>query len=386
MLKRFLKMCPRSLFNLAIKLALGVSFLTISPQGSPSWLAAQDPSDSGSEGNQSRAQEADHWNREGLRLFREGRYTQAAEAFEKVYRLFPNIPDVVYNLGLAYQRVGKFEESIPPLEKSVTLRPEDTAVRRALGVSLLRVNRLREAADQLEKSLHSDRNSVDGLYFLAMAYYLLKEPDRAEECLRWMSERNPDSALLHLRTGNALRVNRRYQDALAELKKAVALDPELLDVHLELGLTYIGLKDGVPAQAAFAEEIRRHPGSAEAHLTLGELYLVVKRDYPRAIEKIRQAEELGIEAIRVEFDLGDAYMRLGQLGEAQQHLEQAVKLDPMHRRAQYLLARVYQRQGKKAQAQKRFKIAQSLAKQELGDLKRSFRAMVEAAEDSEKTR
>ena len=345
--------------------------------------ASEEPSTSNREQALARAQEADHWNREGLRLFAEGRFAQAGEAFEKVYQLFPDVPDVSFNLGLAYKGAGKFEESIGPLEKAVMLRPEDAEVRLALGVSLLNVNRLREGAEQLEKSLESDPSSVNGLYFLAKAYYLLKEPDRAEQCLRWMFERNPDSALLHLRTGSVLRISGRYKDALERLNKAAALDPNLQDLHLELGLAYMGIKDGVAAQAALKEEIRRHPGSAEAHLALGELFLLVKRDYQRAIESIRQAQELGRESGRIELDLGEAYMRLGQREEAEQHLEQAVQLDPQQRRAHYLLATVYQRQGKQVQAQEHFKIANSLGQQKFGDVTRSFRSMVEASKNPE---
>ena len=222
-----------------------------------------------------RAEQADQWNNEGLRFFAEGRFAEAAEAFEKVYELFPNVPDVGYNLGLAYQQAGKYELSIEPLQRSLTHRPGDPAAFRALGVSLLYLNRLRQGADQLEKSLQADPKNVDTLYHLALAYYGLKEFDRAEECLRWMFDRNPDSALLHLRTANAHRINRRYQEALAELLKALALDPNLPSLYLELGLTYIGLKNGALAQVALEEEVRRHPGSAEALLTLGELFLVV---------------------------------------------------------------------------------------------------------------
>ncbi len=328
-----------------------------------------------------RAEQADQWSNEGLRLFAEGRFAEAADAFQKVYELFPNAPDVGYNLGLAYQQAGEFEPSLEPLQRSLSRRPGDPAVLRALGVSLLYMNRLREGADQLEKSLQADPKNVDTLYHLALAYYGLKEFDRAEECLRWMFERNPDSALLHLRTANAHRINRRYQEALAELQKALPLDPNLPSLYLELGLTYIGLKNGAAALAALEEEVRRHPGSAEAHLTLGELFLVVNHDYARALELIRRAQELGIAPVRAEYDLGDAYLRLNQFDEAEGHLEQVVKLDPKHRRAHYLLAKVCQRRGKDGRAQAEFALAESLAQLEHADLENSFRTMVEAGEN-----
>src|SRR2546425_3484153 len=329
-----------------------------------------------------KAEQADRWNNQGLHLFAEGRFAEAAEVFQKVYELFPDVPDVGYNLGLSYQQAGKYELSLEPLQRSLTHRPGDPAAFRALGVSLLYLSRFREGADQLEKSLQVDPKNVDTLYHLALAYYGLKEFDRAEECLRWMFDRNPDSALLHLRTANAHRINRRYQEALAELLKALALDPNLPSLYLELGLTYIGLKNGTAAQAALEEEVRRHPGSAEALLTLGELFLVVNHDYARALERIRRSQELGIAPVRAEYDLGDAYFRLSQFDEAEGHLEQAVKLDPKHRRAHYLLAKVYQRRRKDDRGQAEFAVAESLAKPEHADLENSFRTMVEAGEGS----
>ena len=362
-------------------LLLGLHCLTIAatllgtPQGGPKKSA-------GPEQRGVQAREADRWNQEGLRLFSEGRFVEAASAFQKVYELFPGVPDVGYNLGLAYQRAGRYEESLGPLQKSSSLKPGDPAVQRALGVSLLNVNRLREGAELLERSLAGDPTNVDTLYYLALAYYDLKDFDRAEERLRWMFERNPDSALLHLRTGNAHRINRRYQEALTELQKAQALDPNLPSLYLELGLTYIGLKDAAAAQTALEKEVRRHPGSAEAHLTLGELFLVVKHDYARALESVQRAQELGIEPVRAEFDLGDSYFRLNRLDDAERHLEQAIKLDPKHRRAHYLLAQVYRRQGIDSKAREQFAVAESLRKQEQTQLVTSFRAMVEGDESA----
>jgi len=188
---------------------------------------------------------------------------------------------------------------------------------------------------------------------------------------------------LHLRTGNARRINRQYPEALAELKKAVALDPNLPGLYLELGLTYIGLKDTAAAQAALEEEIRRHSGSAEARLTLGELFLILRHDYSKALENIRQAQRLGIQPARAEFDFGEAYMRLNQIDLAEKHLKLTVKLDSQHRRAHYLLAKVYQRQGKKGLARKEFAIAESIEKQEQAKLNTSFRSMIEGKESKE---
>jgi tetratricopeptide (TPR) repeat protein len=361
-------------------LLLGICILFVSAASVTAQEAPATGRELSPEQKRLRSQEADRWNEQGRRSFAEGRFTEAAQAFEKVYELYPNVPDVGYNLGLALQRAGKYEESIAPLQKSLAGRPGDPGVERALGVSLLSLNRGQEALEQLLKSLEGDPRNVDTLYYLALAYYHRRDFDRAERCLGWMFDRNPDSALLHLRTANAHRINGRYQEALADLKKAETLDPDVPTLYLEFGLTYIGLKNGTAARDAIQEEIRRHPGSAEAYLTLGELFLLVERDYHRAKESIQKAQQLGIAPVRAEFDLGDLCFRMNQLDEAEGHLERAVKMDRNHRRAHYLLARVYQRQGKMKSAEEHFAVAGLLNKQEQAELSTSFREMVETGE------
>src|SRR5438093_1186058 len=199
-----------------------------------------------------KAEQADRWNNQGLHLFAEGRFAEAAEVFQKVYELFPDVPDVGYNLGLAYQQAGKYELSLEPLQRSLTHRPGDPAVLRALGVSLLHLNRLREGADQLEKSIQADPKNVDTLYNLALAYYGLKEFDRAEVCLRWMFERNPDSALLHLRLN-------QLDQAEAHLRRAIVLDPNHRRGHYLLGkvLQRQGKSSGAREQFALAEFLQK---------------------------------------------------------------------------------------------------------------------------------
>jgi tetratricopeptide (TPR) repeat protein len=373
-------MKPRMAFQSLVGILLSLSVLFMSPADLTAQAAPASGPEPNSEHSKLRSQEADRWNEQGLRLFAEGRFTEAAHAFEKVYEIYPNLPDVGYNLGLALQRAGKDEESIAPLQKSLATRPGDPGAERALGVSLLNLNRGQEGLEHLLKSLQGDPRNVDTLYYLALAYYGRREFDRAEQCLQWMFERNSDSALLHLRTANAHRINKRYQDALAELKKAEALDPNVPTLYLEFGLTYIGLKNGPAAGDAIQEEIRRHPGSAEAYLTLGELFLLVEHDYPRAKENIQKAQQFGIAPARAEFDLGDLCFRMNQLEDAAEHLERAVRLNPKDRRAHYLLAKVYQRQGKMKFAEEHFAIAETLNKQERAELSKNFREMFETGE------
>jgi Flp pilus assembly protein TadD len=64
-------------------------------------------------------------------------------------------------------------------------------------------------------------------------------------------------------------------------------------------------------------------------------------------------------------DLGDAYLRLRELAPAEQALQRAIQCDARERRrCHYLLGVTYQREGKKAEADREFATAQKLTAEE----------------------
>src|SRR5881396_99850 len=58
---------------------------------------------------------------------------------------------------------------------------------------------------------------------------------RVEEALRWMEERQPDSALLHVFKGDVLAARKLTAEALTEYRKALEIDPRWPDIHLLTG-------------------------------------------------------------------------------------------------------------------------------------------------------
>jgi tetratricopeptide (TPR) repeat protein len=61
-----------------------------------------------------------------------------------------------------------------------------------------------------------------------------------------------------------------HQDeAIADLRRATQLDPENPDLHQELGITFLLLKDWERARVEYLEAIRHDPSEAESHNGLG---------------------------------------------------------------------------------------------------------------------
>ncbi|MGB4845137.1 MAG: tetratricopeptide repeat protein [Ferruginibacter sp.] len=74
-------------------------------------------------------------------------------------------------------------------------------------------------------------------------------------------------------------------------------------------------------------------------------------DAAYAVEKLKQATDTRrFKDAKVMTDLGDAYRKLGDGGNAQLSYEEALKMDPSYARAKFRLGRIYQSQGRAQEA------------------------------------
>jgi tetratricopeptide (TPR) repeat protein len=69
-------------------------------------------------------------------------------------------------------------------------------------------------------------------------------------------------------------------EAIADLRRATLLDPENADLHRELGITFLLLRDWERARVEYLEAIKHDPGEAESYNGLG--YALDKLGDPKA--------------------------------------------------------------------------------------------------------
>ena len=168
------------------------------------------------------------------------------------------------------------------------------------------------------------------------------------------------------RTG-ALREN--YQTAQQLFERAVALDPDfalaraaLSEVH---GRTYWIGHDRSPARLARQREeaeaaLRLAPDLPQAHLAMGLVHSIGRRDYRRALHEMQiAARGLPNDAALITL-LGSVHRRLGNWDAAVAAFEQAIRLDPRRAPALYFLGQTYQVTRRHADAARTFDRALSL--------------------------
>lgn len=336
-----------------------------------------------------RARQANAWNKQGMAFYSTGNYYAAAQAFRRVYSLYPDNPDVAFNYGIALQTLGRFESALAPLLKGISARPEDSAAHLSLGVCYLGLGRFPEGVVALEESLRGDPSNIQALFYLAIAYHKLNRDADANERLRWMAERNPQSPLTYLYTARALRMASKFTEAEEVILKSLELDPRSAEAYFERGCIERLLSHPEEAAKAFQEALRIHPEMPNAYIELGEVTLDNRIDPDAAMWYFRKALELNPDDARGLFDLGDCYLKKHEMEEAQKALEHAIEIDSHLSRAHYLLGSILQRQGRNEEASREFAQARALGKQEHDPPIRDFQTPLapekESAESSMKT-
>ncbi|RPH54966.1 MAG: sulfotransferase family protein [Lysobacterales bacterium] len=147
--------------------------------------------------------------------------------------------------------------------------------------------------------------------------------------------------------GIALGANRRGEEAVAALRRAVQMKPDMPDAWRALGDHLTALGDTSGADDAYAQHIRystRDPRLMEAALALCENRIAVAEATLRAHLKQHPTD---VAAIRM---LAEVAARLGRYADAEVLLERALELAPSFAPARMNYAFVLHRSGKAEQA------------------------------------
>jgi tetratricopeptide (TPR) repeat protein len=156
----------------------------------------------------------ERWNDYGIGLLLQGDLRGAEAAFLKVTEMDPDYADGWVNVGRARAQEGRMDE----------------------------------AAEVLRQALEVDSDLASAHFFLAMALKTSGDYDGALEHLRTAAAQYPRDRVVRNQIGRVLFLQRQYPEAIAELQKVLAVDPEDLQAHYTLMLASQGAGDAERAR------------------------------------------------------------------------------------------------------------------------------------------
>jgi tetratricopeptide (TPR) repeat protein len=303
-----------------------------------------------------------------------GRFAAAAREAQLALKLKPTLMNAHYFLGVSLAESGYCRQALPYLEKDF-LRVRDSRLKRTIGTDALRcsmaLNDVSKALDYYRVLSREFPSDPELLYLTAHLF-----SDLSAQASQRLMATAPGSYQFHRMNAEVLEIQGKLQDAIAEYRKVLNLDPHVTDVHYEIGDIMLKQSHDLAtlreARKEFEAELQIDPGNAAAEFQLGKI-AGITRDWKDAIAHFGNAARLDPDMVPALVALGQAYASAGRVEDAVAPLKRATELDPQNVDAHYRLSVVYRRLGRNQEADREL-AAYKKANETLLKLKQEIRA------------
>jgi tetratricopeptide (TPR) repeat protein len=209
---------------------------------------------------------------QGATAFQNGLYDTAEKDLKLAIQTDPTYDIAHYNLGKVYQKQRKWDRAIEAFEAATQRAPGNANYFYDLGEMYYEARQLDRAEGALKKAAELDPNLFKAHWRLGMTYLALERPKDADAALRKAIDSNPRLdkpfvALGHLYLdydaakeaagvfaecvraneisaecynghGLALKEMKQFEQATAQFKKALEIEPQLTTAIYNTGMTY----------------------------------------------------------------------------------------------------------------------------------------------------
>jgi tetratricopeptide (TPR) repeat protein len=159
------------------------------------------------------------------------------------------------------------------------------------------------------------------------AYYERNDPDRAVEFNELLVKMYPADKRTHFRLGVFFRILEDNDRAIAEQKRALAIDENFAPSYLELGYVNLYSERYAEAEEAFRNCIRLLPDQPNPYDSMGELYSRMGK-FEEAIGYFTQALEKSPEFTDSQLKIGTNLVFLGRYDEGREAVQKAIEMEP----------------------------------------------------------
>ena len=192
--------------------------------------------------------------------------------------------------------------------------------------------------------LEGNPGSVEHLRLLGHALMKQARHPEAEQVARQAIALKPDLPQLHEDLGSILAIQQRFEEAIPCFQRAIQLEPRLPLAHKKLAEALAAVGRGRESDAAFEEFFEQDADKGKVALALGHLRSGRKED---ALETLRTALRESPDNVDALHYLAQIYFRYKErLGDAEALLRRATSLAPGHVAAWMLLGAVLHEAGR----------------------------------------
>ena len=250
-----------------------------------------------------------------------------------------SLPQIVQALSLIHISQSRLESREPPgakrrewffEERSYRIKMRAAARMAALMALSLGGTVPAGFAQSTTRSIvrAEDPAEAEGRATIAKAEAAMERKDFAgavQICADFL-DKNPDNAAVHFQLGYAYTALGKSDDAEAEYRSAIELDPKMGPAYLNLGLTLLD-SDPEEAVSSLKQASELMPGQPQPKYALGMALAHAGKD-DAAIEQFHDALKLDERNFSAQFELARTLLHARRFSEAELEFHRAVDLQP----------------------------------------------------------
>ncbi len=267
-------------------------------------------------------------------------YEEAIAEFQKALDLEPSSVSALTGLAQTYvdqaeklapgsvEALNAADQAISAAERGLELDPQNAD----LYIQLARAELLQEdytaALETAQHALKLKPTDVTALNTAGLAAYYLNDLTKAVEYFTEAIRNNPKHAQSHVNLGNAFFQMKSWYRARRQYKKALEYIPEAIIaktayqrayMYYMIGLSYHQTNDYNQEIAALNQALALDPTYFEAYRQMGRAYLALKQ-YRAA----RRVLEIAIQNAPSDEQIADVHVQIGEVLESQGNVHEAI--------------------------------------------------------------
>ena len=297
--------------------------------------------------------------KEAATLSVEGKVDEAVATVKEALATDPEIIEGHMLLGNFYKKLKRPQDAIAAYRDALARDNEHQNALFSLALAYKDEGRLDEAQVGFERARELDPRNGKVLWQLADLWMRKGDSARAEAVIADGLERKVDEPRLLLKLGESRIEAKRFDEAERALKAALEKKPALALARFDLGLVYEGQGQIDKAIEAYEAELSTNPKAYRAAFNAAKLLQKIGR-VKEAIAHFRKVVEIEPTFGTGQLYLAKALLDAGDFGGAEQWARAGLTNKPEPRLAplgHYVLADVYERQGRAAEARREIEAA-----------------------------
>src|ERR1700730_5010383 len=295
----------------------------------------------------------------GVLLFFQGKAADSIPHFRAALNGQPGLAKIQGLLGMAESRTLDFADARKDMEAAFP-SIQDQRFQVQLGLELLGLDTesgdLEKAADIVARLRKANPDNPEVLYAGYRTY-----SDLAGESMLALSLAAPDSAQMHQLLAHEDTRQGNTTGAIAQYRKAIAINPHLPGVHFELAeLLHTSTDEGVKKQAEqeYRAALQENAQDEKTILRLAEND-AQKGNIEHSFKGYTKAVQLQPGDADAKLGLAKTLIAMNQSDKALAVLEDTVKLEPTNATAHYRLATLYRKMGRADDAKREVELYQT---------------------------